>query len=104
MSVSWAQAFEDEDEYEYWDDDEFDSSDPDWALDLVWDGPDCGKYMVVNHYAGVVWRITGHNVEQYKGHMVGDNREETFDIVDIQLLDEDEKVCSCGQRGCGWDC
>lgn len=55
----------------------------------------------------------GHEVETDEGEwlddpnfalvvMVGDDRKHKVDVADLTPLPEDEHVCSCGQRGCGW--
>jgi hypothetical protein len=69
----------------------------------------------VDGYGGVAWRVLGPaTTTVYEGdalvcnddecdHMLGDDREFTFDVEDLTALDRDEFCGECGQIGCGHD-
>lgn len=67
--------------------------------------------------AGIAWRVTGWEevddedtewsgykvrTGQLVAHMVGDDRDFTFDADDLTAIDEDAYCSCCGQVGCGW--
>lgn len=77
-----------------------------------------GDAVRVDGYDGIAFRVDGFpersgpdaewsgeywwHPGQRTCHMVGDDREFTFDVDDLTPLDEDEFCSGCGQIGCGW--
>jgi len=68
-------------------------------------------------YDGIAWRVyafesepdedtewTGYTIPTGRllAHMVGDDREFTFDPDELTPISEDDYCPSCGQIGCGW--
>ena len=35
-------------------------------------------------------------------HMIGDDRDFTFDVDEVEPIEDDEYCSGCGQIGCGW--
>ncbi len=69
-------------------------------------------------YGGVAWRVTGYEevadedtvwsgymvrTGKLVAHMVGDDRDFTFDEDELTELDEDDYCHECGQVGCTAD-
>ena len=66
--------------------------------------------------SAVAWRITGYEFEPDEdtewsgyqiatgrliGHMIGDDRDETFDVDDLEPISDEDFCRGCGQIGCG---
>lgn len=68
-------------------------------------------------YSGIAWRVFAYETEpdedtEWSGlenptgnllaHMIGDNREFSFEPDELEPLAEEDYCAGCGQIGCGW--